>query len=90
MILYLGRPCRCGLNSFNTKRKDIFWYNKDLRRRGKRVASINLEAFYRVLPLLVEMYGRLLLPLEKSYNSSNSLSKEDKETPYCSKNFNLG
>ena len=38
-----------------------------------------LEAFYRVLPLLVEMCGRLLLPPCCSLCSSNTLSMEGKE-----------
>ena len=39
---------------------------------------INLEAFYRVLSLLVETCGRLLLPLEMSSSSSNLLSGKEK------------
>ena len=42
---------------------------------------MNLEAFYRVLPLLIEMCERLLLPPCESFSSSKSLSREGKEAP---------
>ena len=45
-----------------------------------------LEAFYRVLPLLVETYGRLLLPSCYSLCSNNTLSMEGKEASSSSKN----
>ena len=44
-----------------------------------------LEAFYRVLPLLVETCGRLLLPPCYSLCSSNTLSMKRKEASSSSK-----
>ena len=51
---------------------------------------MNLEAFYRVLPLLVETCGRLFLPLEKSSSSINSFLGKKKEALCCSKRIDLG
>ena len=45
-----------------------------------------LEAFYHVLPLLVETCGRLLLPPCCSLCSSNTLSMEEKEASSSSEN----
>ena len=44
-----------------------------------------LEAFYRVLPLLVETCGRLLLPPWCSLCNNNTLSMEGKEASSSSK-----
>ena len=77
-------------NSFKIERRDLCWKNKDLWRRSRRSASMNLEALCRVLPLLVETCGRLLLPPCKSFSSSKPLSREGKGAPSSSKKLDLG
>ena len=55
------------------------------QRSKRRSDSINFEAFYHVLPLLVETCGRLLLSLENSSSSNKSFSGEEKVAPAATK-----
>ena len=59
-------------NVFHVERCDLCLKNKDQEEGRRRTIPINLETFYRVLPLLVEMHGRLLPPFEKP----SSINKE--------------
>ena len=58
---------------FHKERFDLCWKNKDQEEDQSRICSTNLEAFYCVLPLLVEMSGRLLPPFEMMFSSSKGL-----------------
>ena len=57
-------------NLFHKERCDLCWKNKDQEEGRRRTASINLETFCRVLPLLVEIRGHLLTPFEKTSSSN--------------------
>ena len=58
---------------FHKEKIVLCWKNKDWEEGRNRIRSTNLEAFYCVLPLLVETSGRLLPPFEMMSSSSKGL-----------------
>ena len=57
-------------NIFHEEICDLYCKNKDQEEGRRRAVPINLETFYRVVPLLVETCGRILPPFEKPSKSS--------------------
>jgi len=77
-------------NLFHEERCDLCWKNKDQEEDWRRTASMNLETFCRVLPLLVETCGCLIPPLRSLLEASKHPMGQPRDSPDAANFLNLG